>query len=61
MHAKCAVADRRTELVTSANLTGAAMTDNMELGLVVRGGDVPKRIANHFDALVGSGTLKTLT
>lgn len=57
MHAKCAVADRRTAFVTSANLTGAAMTDNMELGLVVRGGDVPKRIANHFDALVDVGTL----
>lgn len=57
MHAKCAVADRRVAFVTSANLTGAAMTDNMELGLVVRGGDVPKRIANHFDALVDAGTL----
>jgi phosphatidylserine/phosphatidylglycerophosphate/cardiolipin synthase-like enzyme len=61
MHAKCAVADHRTAFVTSANLTGAAMTDNMELGLVVRGGDVPKRIANHFDSLVASGTLKSLT
>ncbi len=61
MHAKCAVADRRTAFVTSANLTGAAMTDNMELGLVVRGGDVPKRISNHFDTLIGTGTLKALS
>jgi phosphatidylserine/phosphatidylglycerophosphate/cardiolipin synthase-like enzyme len=61
MHAKCAVADRRLAFVTSANLTGAAMTDNMELGLVVRGGDVPKRISNHFDALIGTGTLKALS
>ena len=61
MHAKCAVADRRTAFVTSANLTGAAMTDNMELGLVIRGGDVPKRIANHFDVLVTAGTLTALT
>lgn len=60
MHAKCAVADRRIAFVTSANLTGAAMTDNMELGLVVRGGDVPKRIANHFDALIRGGTLRRL-
>jgi cardiolipin synthase A/B len=60
MHAKCAVADRRTAFVTSANLTGSAMTDNMELGLVVRGGDVPKRIANHFEALTTSGTLRPL-
>jgi cardiolipin synthase A/B len=61
MHAKCAVADHRTALVTSANLTGAAMTDNMELGLVVRGGDVPKRIANHFESLMSTGTLRSLT
>jgi phosphatidylserine/phosphatidylglycerophosphate/cardiolipin synthase-like enzyme len=60
MHAKCAVADRRVAFVTSANLTGAAMTDNMELGLVVRGGDVPKRIANHFEALIGNRTLLLL-
>lgn len=60
MHAKCAVADRRTAFVTSANLTGAAMTDNMELGLVVRGGDVPKRIAGHFDTLMADGVLRRL-
>jgi cardiolipin synthase A/B len=60
MHAKCAVADHRTAFVTSANLTGAAMTDNMELGLVVRGGDVPKRIADHFLQLMSSDTLRRL-
>lgn len=60
MHAKCAVADRRTAFVTSANLTGSAMTDNMELGLVVRGGDVPRRIANHFEALMTDKVLRQL-
>lgn len=60
MHAKCAVADRHTAFVTSANLTGAAMTDNMELGVVVRGGDVPRRIANHFEALISDGVLRPL-
>jgi phosphatidylserine/phosphatidylglycerophosphate/cardiolipin synthase-like enzyme len=60
MHAKCAVADGRVAFVTSANLTGAAMTDNMELGLVVRGGDVPRRIANHFNALMKNELLKVL-
>jgi phosphatidylserine/phosphatidylglycerophosphate/cardiolipin synthase-like enzyme len=58
MHAKCAVADRRIAFVTSANLTGAAMTENMELGLVVHGGDVPRRIAAHFNALITSGDLQ---
>lgn len=60
MHAKCAVADRRTAFVTSANLTGAAMTANMELGLVVRGGDVPKRIARHFESLIETRALRLL-
>jgi hypothetical protein len=35
------------------------MNENMELGLVVRGGDVPRRIAAHFDALIASGDLRT--
>jgi phosphatidylserine/phosphatidylglycerophosphate/cardiolipin synthase-like enzyme len=57
MHVKCAIADQHTAFVTSANLTGAAMTDNMELGLVVRGGDVPRRIAHHFGTLMNDGVL----
>jgi phosphatidylserine/phosphatidylglycerophosphate/cardiolipin synthase-like enzyme len=61
MHAKCAVADGRVAFVTSANLTGAAMTGNMELGVVIRGGDVPLRIAAHFTALITSGDLRTVT
>ena len=61
MHAKCAIADGRIAFVTSANLTGAAMTENMELGLVVRGGDVPRRIAAHFNALIASGELRAVT
>ena len=60
MHAKCAVADGRIAFVTSANLTGAALTENMELGLVVRGGDVPRRIAAHFNALISSGDLRSV-
>lgn len=61
MHVKCAVADYHTAFVTSANLTGSAMTDNMELGLVVRGGDVPRRIARHFDALMAMQVLRVLS
>lgn len=60
MHVKCAVADHQTAFVTSANLTDAAMTSNMELGLVVRGGDVPRRIARHFEALMATEVLREL-
>lgn len=57
LHAKCAVADDHTALVTSANLTGAALAHNMELGLLVRGGGVPRRLAALWSSLAGSGEL----
>jgi cardiolipin synthase A/B len=52
LHAKAAIADRHTALVTSANLTGHGMNENMELGLLVRGGAVPRRLAAHFTQLM---------
>jgi cardiolipin synthase C len=57
LHAKAAVADDHTALVTSANLTGHALTQNMELGLLVRGGSIPKRLAAHFRQLIARGVL----
>jgi phosphatidylserine/phosphatidylglycerophosphate/cardiolipin synthase-like enzyme len=58
MHAKTVVADDAAAFVTSANLTGAAMGHNMELGLLVRGGATPRRLARHFHLLVENGTLQ---
>lgn len=52
VHAKCAVADAEVAFVTSANLTGAAMQKNMELGVKIVGGDIPKQLHNHLEALV---------
>jgi phosphatidylserine/phosphatidylglycerophosphate/cardiolipin synthase-like enzyme len=52
LHAKAAIADDHTALVTSANLTGHGMNENMELGLLVRGGAVPRRLAAHFAQLM---------
>lgn len=57
-HAKCAVADDHTALVTSANLTGAALAHNMELGLLVRGGEIPVRLAAHWHELEVEGVLQ---
>src|SRR5262249_45465332 len=37
LHAKAAIADTQAAFVTIANLTGHALTANMELGLLVRG------------------------
>jgi len=60
LHVKCVVADGRWLFLSSANLTDYAFTINMELGLVITGGDLPNRIERHFDRLVELGTLAKL-
>jgi phosphatidylserine/phosphatidylglycerophosphate/cardiolipin synthase-like enzyme len=60
MHAKVAVADRKTLLVTSANLTPAGSTHNVEAGLLVRGGNAPRRVVEHVNELRVSGILERL-
>ena len=57
LHAKAAIADDHTALVTSANLTGHGISENMELGLLVRGGAVPRRLAAHFTQLMADRVL----
>ena len=52
VHAKCAVADNSVAFVTSANLSDQAMAENMELGVLIRGGGFPKRLHEFLDALV---------
>ena len=58
VHAKCAIADDKMALVTSANLTGAAMENNMELGLLLHGRKVAERLALHFEALMTEGVIR---
>lgn len=47
MHAKILVVDRQAALVGSANLTGHALGRNIECGLLIRGGSLPGRLADH--------------
>jgi phosphatidylserine/phosphatidylglycerophosphate/cardiolipin synthase-like enzyme len=61
LHAKCAVADESQLLISSANLTGRAMRCNMELGLLVRGGELPRQVAEHFRSLVQGGELRLVS
>jgi phosphatidylserine/phosphatidylglycerophosphate/cardiolipin synthase-like enzyme len=61
MHAKCAVADADVALVTSANLTSHALDRNIELGVLITGGDGPARLADHLEGLVASGVLTAWT
>jgi phosphatidylserine/phosphatidylglycerophosphate/cardiolipin synthase-like enzyme len=48
MHAKILIIDRRTALVGSANLTDYGLERNLECGLLIRGGDVPRAITEHL-------------
>ena len=58
VHAKCAVADDCIAFITSANLTTAAMEKNVELGVLISGGDLPVRLDQHLRSLVVSEILK---
>jgi phosphatidylserine/phosphatidylglycerophosphate/cardiolipin synthase-like enzyme len=52
VHAKCAVADSEMAFITSANLTNAAMENNMELGVLIKGGGLPKELHKHLEYMV---------
>lgn len=60
LHAKCAVADRQLLFVSSANLTGFALTINMELGVMIRGGALPGDVATLYARLIEHGVLRRL-
>jgi phosphatidylserine/phosphatidylglycerophosphate/cardiolipin synthase-like enzyme len=45
-------------LISSANLTGHAMTLNMELGLLVHGGPLPAQVETHLERLVERGVFE---
>jgi len=52
VHAKVAVADGNTCFITSANLTGYAMERNMEAGVLITGGQIPKMLNDHLRSLI---------
>ncbi len=60
LHAKCAVADRRTLFVSSANLTEYAMNLNMELGVLIHSDNHAGRVAALFDQMIAQGILKRI-
>ena len=60
VHAKCAVADEKIAFITSANLTSAAMEYNMELGVIVKGGELPYALHRHLEYLAVTGVIEKL-
>lgn len=59
VHAKVAVCDGELCFISSANLTGHAMEKNMEAGVLIRGGALPRKLHDHLEALVTIKILKT--
>lgn len=60
LHAKVAVGDQNILYISSANLTDYAMNLNMEMGILVFGGELPAQVQGHFDELIAEGTLSEL-
>lgn len=60
VHAKVAVADGDVCFITSANLTGHAMEQNMEVGVLISGGQIPRLLYEHLQALVDTKTVSAV-
>ena len=61
LHVKAAAADTRWLFLSSANLTEYAFNLNMEMGVLVTGGDLPARVEQHFNGLIRSGILEPVS
>jgi phosphatidylserine/phosphatidylglycerophosphate/cardiolipin synthase-like enzyme len=57
LHAKCAVADKRLLFISSANLTEHAMNANIELGVLIQGGPLPRDVTTQFDEMIAKAIL----
>lgn len=59
LHAKCVVVDSRRLFVSSANMTEFALTLNIELGVLLTGGDAPRQVERNLTELIRTGVLRT--
>jgi phosphatidylserine/phosphatidylglycerophosphate/cardiolipin synthase-like enzyme len=58
MHAKLVIVDRSTVFLSSANLTKAAQTKNIEVGGLIWNESTARRLADHFSSLTESGSFR---
>lgn len=58
LHAKCVVVDSRRLFVSSANMTEFALTLNIELGVLLTGGDAPRQVERNLTELIRMGVLR---
>jgi phosphatidylserine/phosphatidylglycerophosphate/cardiolipin synthase-like enzyme len=60
LHVKCALGDKRSLLLSSANLTGHAFNLNMEMGVLIRNEVLAAKAHSHFKCLINDGTICVL-
>ena len=60
VHAKVVVADEDMCFITSANLTGHAMEKNIEAGVLISGGQIPKLMSRHLNSLVNTNLISKI-
>jgi phosphatidylserine/phosphatidylglycerophosphate/cardiolipin synthase-like enzyme len=60
LHIKCAIADSNDLLISSANLTGYALTLNMEMGLLIHSQSLASCVNNHINQLIHQEVLSLL-
>lgn len=60
LHAKAVVVDEESVFVTSANFTGAALDENIELGVLVRHRSLALSVVRHLQGLIDRGMLRGL-
>lgn len=61
LHAKATIADGEELFISSANLTEHAMSLNIELGVLIRGGDHAQKIEQLLDTYVARGLFEKLS
>ena len=61
LHTKCAVADGTRLFLSSANLTEHAFTVNMEMGVLITGGKLPRETEKQFGRLIDKGILELVS
>ena len=57
LHVKCVVGDGRWLFLSSANLTKYAFSLNMELGVLITGGEAPRQIEQVFEEMIQGKSL----
>lgn len=61
LHAKLAIADDTHLFISSANLTEYAMQHNIEMGVLISGGEEPGKVRQHLRVLVEKGEFELKT